>query len=124
MSSTTVTVVLAVAVLPEPSVTVHVTVVSPSGNTAGASLVVLATLQLSAVVGDPKVTPVASQLSASVLTITAAGAVIVGSMSSTTVTVALAVAIELCCVGINEMVPALFKSLVIHSVPPGLPQPL
>ena len=76
---------MAVAVLPVPSMTVHVTTVAPNGNVAGASLVVLATLQLSAVVGVPNATPVASQLAASTFTVTAAGAVIVGSMSSTTV---------------------------------------
>ena len=82
MLSTTVTVCVAVAVLPEASVTVHVTTVSPNEKLAGASLVVLATLQLSAVVGVPKSTPVASQLAASTLTVTATGAVIVGSILS------------------------------------------
>ena len=83
MLSTTVTVWVAVAVLPEPSVTVQVTVVSPNGKLVGASLVVVSTLQLSAVVGNPKSTPVASQLAVLTLTVTASGAVIVGSMLST-----------------------------------------
>ena len=88
--STTVTVCVAVAVLPEPSVTVHVTVVSPSGKLFGASFVVEATLQLSSVVSLPSVTPVASHVPASTFTVTAAGAVIVGSILSTTVTVCVA----------------------------------
>ena len=57
--STTVTVCVAVAVFPAPSVAVHVTVLTPNGNDAGASFVTEATLQLSAVVGVPKLTPVA-----------------------------------------------------------------
>ena len=59
--SVTVTVCVAVAVLLLPSVTVQVTVVFPKGNAVGASLVTLATVQLSAVVGVPKLTPVAVQ---------------------------------------------------------------
>ena len=82
MLSTTVIVCVAVAVLPLPSVTVHVTTVSPNEKLVGALLVVEATLQLSAVVGNPKSTPVASQLAASTFTVTPTGAVIVGSMSS------------------------------------------
>jgi hypothetical protein len=57
--SFTVTVCVAVAVLPEPSITVHVTIVVPNGNVAGALFVTLATEQLSDVVGVPKVTLVA-----------------------------------------------------------------
>jgi hypothetical protein len=48
-----------VAVFPDPSVTVHVTVVVPNGKVAGALLVTAATVQLSAVVGTPSETPVA-----------------------------------------------------------------
>ena len=74
--------------LPLPSVTVHVTVVAPSGNEVGASFEVDATLQLSAVVALPKVTlaSAASHVPASTFTVTSAGAVIVGSSLSSTVT--------------------------------------
>jgi len=76
-----------VAVKPALSVTVQVTVVAPSGNVTGASFVVDATPQLSAVIADPKATPVASQEPKSEFTLTAAGAVIVGFSLSVTVTV-------------------------------------
>ena len=74
--------------MPAPSVTVQVTVVAPNGKLVGASLVVLATLQLSPVVGVPNVTfaSAVAHVPASTLTLTAAGAVIVGKMLSTTVT--------------------------------------
>ena len=68
------------------SVTVQVTVVVPSGKAAGALLLTDATPQLSAVVGVPKVTPVAVQL-VLVVAFTFAGQVIVGSTLSVTVTV-------------------------------------
>ena len=70
---------------PEPSVTVHITVVTPNGKAAGALLVTDATEQLSAVVGVPRAKPVAVQ---AVLVVVAmlAGAVIVGTMLSNTVT--------------------------------------
>merc|ERR1711965_59985 len=89
--STTVTVCVSVAVFPDPSVTVHVTVVFPSGKVPGALFVGEPTLQLSAAVALPSVTLVASQVPASTLTVTAAGAVMVGSILSTTVTVCVAV---------------------------------
>ena len=76
--------------LPEPSTTVQVTVVLPIGNEAGASFVTLATEQLSAVTGVPSVTPVAVQ-AVFVVVVTAAGAVIVGLILSTNVTVAVPV---------------------------------
>ena len=75
--SVTVTTCVAVAVLPLPSVTVQVTIVVPSGNAEGASLVTEATEQLSAVTGVPSATPVAVQ-PVLVVADTAAGAVIVG----------------------------------------------
>ena len=61
--------------------------VSPSGKLFGASFVTVATLQLSSVVASPKVTLFASVVhaSASTLTETSAGAVIVGSVVSRTV---------------------------------------
>ena len=46
-----------------------------------------ATEQLSLVTGLPKLTPVAAQEAASALTVTAVGAVIVGAVISTTVTI-------------------------------------
>ena len=75
------------AVLPELSVTVQVTVVAPSANGSTASLVTLATPQLSAVVAEPSATPVAVHMPASLFTLTLAGAVIVGTSVSVTVTV-------------------------------------
>jgi hypothetical protein len=83
--SETVTVCVAVDVFPEPSVTVHVTVVDPNGKAAGALLTVDATEQLSDVVGVPKATPVATQDPASAFTVTFAGAVIEGAIKSCTV---------------------------------------
>ena len=69
--------------------------VFPIWKLAGASLVVEATLQLSAVVGVPRGTLARAvlQVPASTLTVTAAGAVMVGSMLSTTVTTCVAVAV-------------------------------
>ncbi len=93
MLSVTVTVCVQVAVFPELSVTVQVTVVSPSGKTPGASLVALATAQLSEVVGVPKATLLAVHKPASTLTFTVAGQLIVGSILSVTVTVCVQVAV-------------------------------
>jgi hypothetical protein len=84
--SKTVTVCVAVAVLPAASVTVQVTVVLPTGKAAGALFTTLATVQLSAVIGVPIEIPVAVH-PVFVLTVTLAGAVIVGSTVSTTVMV-------------------------------------
>src|SRR6056297_3879189 len=91
--SVTVTVWVAVALLPEPSVTVQVTVVDPRAKGSVALLVTLATVQLSSVVWVDKMTPVASQLPASAVDVTSAGAVIVGFSVSVTVTVWVAVAL-------------------------------
>jgi len=77
------------------SVTVHVTVVVPTGKLAGASLVTVATAQLSLAIGVPNVTPVASQELASGLMFKSAGHIIDGSVTSTTVViVSLAVAVQ------------------------------
>ena len=86
--STTVTVCLAVAVLPLASVIVQVTVLLPNTNVAGASFVVLAPVQLSSVVGAPRLTPPSTvvQTHKSVFTVTPAGALIVGASSSLIVT--------------------------------------
>ncbi len=67
--------------------TVHVTVVFPSANGSEESFTILAMVQLSSVIGDPSATLVAVHRAASVSTVTLIGAVIVGSILSTTVTV-------------------------------------
>jgi hypothetical protein len=88
----TVTVIEHVAVLPELSVTVQMTVVVPTGYVPLALFVPLklllvdATLQLSAVVGDATVTA-AVHAPAPAVTETFAGHVIVGAIKSVTVTV-------------------------------------
>ena len=79
--SITVTVWVAVAILPLESVTVQVTVVFPNSYWSGASFVTVDTLQLSAVVVSPNSTPVAKQESFA-LTVTSAGGVIVGFVVS------------------------------------------
>src|SRR5436309_6102895 len=91
--SLTVTSWLAVAVLPLASATVQVTAVAPAGNWVGALLVTLATAQLSAVFGAPIATFVPSHWPGSLLTTTAAGALMVGFWVSLTVTSWLAVAV-------------------------------
>src|SRR5687767_5863427 len=78
---------------PFTSVTTHVTVVKPSGKTAGASLVTEATPQLSDVVAVPIEIPEAEQIPASALTVISEGQVIVGSSASVTVTVCVQVAV-------------------------------
>jgi hypothetical protein len=83
--SITVTVWVAVAVFPLASVTVHVTVVTPNGYEDSPLLVTEATVQLSAETGVPSTTLIAIQLLLAE-TITLAGADIVGSVVSTTVT--------------------------------------
>ena len=94
-SRVTVTVCSAVAVLPLSSVTVHVTVVMPMGNSDGASLVTEATPQLSEVSGVPKSTSVAESSSTPICMLILAGAVIKGCSFSKTVTVCSAVAVLL-----------------------------
>ena len=130
--SFTVTVWVAVAVFPDPSVTVHVTVVVPNGKVAGALFVTLATVQLSAVVAVPKVTVVATQL-LSADAVTFAGAVIVGFVLSITVIVwvavvlfpAASVAVQVTVVFPNgKLAGALFVTLakVQLSVATGVPK--
>ena len=70
---------------PEPSVTVHVTVVIPIGKAKGALFVTEATLQLSVVTGVPKDTPVAVHPLLIVM-IFAGGQVIIGLIVSLIVT--------------------------------------
>ena len=84
IASLTVTLCVVVAWLPLASVTVHVTVVVPTGNIAGALLVALATEQLSAVV-IPKLIFEAPQAKLDGTVISAA--TIVGKVVSTTFTV-------------------------------------
>ena len=74
------------AVLPDPSVTVQITVVTPNGKAAGALFVTVATEQLSAVTGVPKTTLVDVHPTL-VVPVEAEGAVIVGLMLSLTITV-------------------------------------
>ena len=81
---------MAVAVLPDASVTIHVILVIPDANTVGALLVIDCTAQLSAVTGVPRLIPVAVQLVPAGIIIFA-GAVIEGGVLSTIVTVAVAV---------------------------------
>jgi hypothetical protein len=76
--SSTVTVCVAVAVFPAASVAVHVTVVKPIGNIAGASFATVAPVQLSANIGVPKTTALAVHAATSAGTVIATGAVIVG----------------------------------------------
>src|SRR5512145_661433 len=95
-SSVMVTFCMQLAVLPLPSVTIQVTLVSPSGNSYVAGLMVtpltwamvVATAQLSPVTGTPSVTVVVQLPVASleVVSFTSAGQVIVGFSSSVMVT--------------------------------------
>ncbi len=74
-----------VVLFPAASTTVQVTVVTPIGKVAGASLVTDATAQLSAVTGDPRAT-VAKQSSASVVAVMFDGQTMLGASLSLTVT--------------------------------------
>ena len=107
--SVTVTSWVQVAVSPELSVTVQVTVVAPIGNVAGALLVTEATPQLSAVTGVPSKTPLAVQSPASVFTFTAAGHEIVGFSLSVTITL-----------NTQSVVPQLFAAVTVTVVVPTL----
>src|ERR1041385_2962467 len=69
------------------SVTVHVTKFVPTGKTAGALLVTLATPQLSLAVGAPRFTFEAIFVPGSFVVVTSGGQVIVGTCASRTVTV-------------------------------------
>src|SRR5690606_19343054 len=80
-SSTMATDCVQVSIFPERSVTVQVTMVTPSGKTTGASLVTLAMPQLSLTVGLPSTTAPGSHST------TSGGQVIVGSSTSPAVTV-------------------------------------
>ena len=77
----TVTVCVQVSIKPEPSVAVHVTIVSPIGNREGASLVYPAP-QLSVIVGMPKFTPLAVHKPESTFTVISPGQLITGAVTS------------------------------------------
>ena len=72
-------------VFPAASTTVQVTVVTPIGKVAGASLVTEAMVQLSDVIGDP-IARVAKHWLASAAVVRSAGQVMAGASSSLTVT--------------------------------------
>jgi hypothetical protein len=78
--------------LPEPSITVHVTVVVPKAKVGGALFVTDATEQLSAVVGVPRLTLNATH-EPFAFTVTFEGALIVGFVLSITVTVCMDIAV-------------------------------
>src|SRR5678816_3287029 len=82
--SRTITCCLQVALLPPTSITVQVTRLVPTGNWAGALLFTVKPTQLSAAVGLPKFTPVATNVPGSAFTVTSAGQVIVGFSASIT----------------------------------------
>src|SRR5206468_465836 len=76
-----------VVVFPLLSVTVQVTVFVPTGNCAGALLVIVTEPQLSVAVTVPKATPVAKHEPTLALVVTSAGqAVIIGFWVSRTIT--------------------------------------
>src|ERR1043166_4852697 len=72
--------------LPWTSTTVQVTVLVPTGKLAGALLVTLATPQLSAVAGVPRVTPAALHSPMLAFAVTVPGQVMLGASVSSTVT--------------------------------------
>ena len=83
--STTVTVWVAVAELPDESVAVHVITVSPSGNVSGESLVIVSTWIISYIVASPISTTIFKMPVAS--TITSEGATTSGMVVSIIVTI-------------------------------------
>ena len=98
ISRLTVTTVWAVPVLPTASTAVKVTIVSPSGNASGTSLVIveMTPSTLSVAVMDAKKSVTCASLTAnpsfSPKKVIVAGAVITGAVKSATVTVAVALA--------------------------------
>src|SRR5215213_4525581 len=106
VTSTTVTVCVAVAVWPLVSVTVHVTVVCPSGNEDGALLVTVGTPQCAPATGVPSETLAAGteQETGSALTVTFAGAVIVGGVLSTILS---------CCVTLAVFAPSVTVEMTV-----------
>ena len=108
-----------VFMLPFTSVAVHVTFVVPNGNAAGALFVTLATVQLSAVTGIPNITPVAVH-PLFVHTVTVAGAVMVGLVTSGVVAIVTeAVAVkwgDFVTAVINFIIVAFIMFLVIKAI--------
>src|SRR5258705_193933 len=111
--SVTTTSCVQVAVLPDPSVTVQVTVVVPRGYVVdGWLLPTLATLQLSAVTGVPSDTPVAVH-PLLVNTLTVAGQVMVGfTLLATLATLQLSAVTGLPSDTSFSMIPLLVNSLL------------
>jgi len=110
---------LAVAERPEPSVTVQITVVAPTGNAAGALFNVDETEQLSAVTGVPRA-GAAVQIPAPVETLTPAGAVIVGFWLSATMTSCAAEAVRPCTsvvVHVTVFEPSAYVAVPLFTVP-------
>src|SRR2546427_13285092 len=85
--SLTITVCGQVTLLPWLSVTVQITVLVPTGKSAGALLVMVAGPQLSATVGIPKATLVAPHRPGEATTLTSVGQEMVGGWVSLTITV-------------------------------------
>ena len=85
-ASVTITSCAHVAVFPLLSRTVQITVLVPTGNVVGTLFVTLTGSQLSAVVGTPRFTFVATHKPAAALTVTFVGHVIVGGCTSVTIT--------------------------------------
>src|ERR1051326_9065614 len=85
--SLTITVCGQVMLLPELSVTVQITVLVPTGKSAGALLVRLTGPQLSDTVGVPRATLVAPHRPGEAKTVTRAGQVMLGGWVSLTITV-------------------------------------
>src|SRR5690606_32707762 len=83
VASYTVTYCSQVAVLPQASVAVQVTTVMPGGNVAGASLLTVTSVQVSAATGEPRFSPLAAQLPWSSSISRSAGHSMVGGVVST-----------------------------------------
>src|SRR5215212_2225586 len=110
VTSITVTIWLAVAVWPLVSVTVQVTVVCPSGNEDGALLVAVGTPQCAPMTGLPSETLAfgTEQETGSALTVTFAGAVIVGGVLSTILS---------CCVTLAVFDPSVTVEVTVYVAP-------
>ncbi len=86
-ASTTVTLCAQLVVLPATSVAVQVTTVKPSGKVEGALFPTVTPGQLSEAVAEPRATPLAVQIPASVLAVIGPGHAMAGGSVSRTVTV-------------------------------------
>lgn len=117
----TVTTCEAVEESPAASVTVQVIVVSLSGKVEGASLVILATEQLSVVTGVPRATPVAPHIPKELPIVIAAGVVIVGGSLSVIVTLNTQVALLPLVLLVAVMVTVVSHLLKEEPLPVPLP---